>query len=107
LHLLPASALRDAAERILRGETLYSVVREWQNRGIRPVVSGQWTVATLAGILSSPRLAGLRQWQGKKYPAQWPAIIDTDTHERLAKLLADRPRRAQVTGKRGTCCCPG
>jgi hypothetical protein len=53
------------------------------------------------------RLAGLRQWQGKKYPAQWPAIIDTDTHERLAKLLADRPRRAQVTGKRGTCCCPG
>ena len=57
-------------------------------------------MATLASILASPRLAGLREWQGKKYPAQWPAIIDADTHERLARLLADRPRRAQVTGKR-------
>jgi DNA invertase Pin-like site-specific DNA recombinase len=95
-----AAALRDAAERILRGETLYSIVCEWERGQVRPVASGHWTVATLVGILGSPRLAGLREWQGKKYPAQWPAIIDADTHERLARLLADRPRRAQVTGKR-------
>ena len=95
-----ASALRDAAERVLRGETIYSIVSEWEQRGIRPVLSGHWSYATLASILVSPRLAGLREWQGKKYPAQWPAIIDADTHERLVRLLADRPRRAQVTGKR-------
>jgi DNA invertase Pin-like site-specific DNA recombinase len=95
-----AAALRDAAERVLRGETIYSIVCEWEHGGIRPVASGHWTVATLAGILCSPRLAGLREWQGNKYPAQWPAHIDADTHERLARLLADRPRRAQVTGKK-------
>ena len=95
-----AGALRDAAERVLRGETIYSIVCEWERGGTRPVASGQWTVATLAGNLCSPPLAGLREWQGKKYPAQWPAIIDADTHERLAKLLSDRPRRAQVTGKK-------
>ena len=39
-------------------------------------------------MLTSPRLAGLREWQGQKYPAKgWPAIIDTDTHERLARLF--------------------
>ena len=34
---------------------------------------------------------------GPKYPAtQWPAIIDTDTHERLVKLFADPARRKHV-----------
>ena len=95
-----AGALRDAAERVLRGETIYSIAREWEQGGIRPSVAEHWSEATLASILASPRLAGLREWQGKKYPGQWPAIIDADTHERLARLLGDRPRRAQVTGKR-------
>jgi site-specific DNA recombinase len=95
-----AAALRDAAERVLRGETIYSIAREWEQGGIRPPVAEHWAEATLASILASPRLAGLREWQGSKYPGQWPAIIDADTHERLARLLSDRPRRAQVTGKR-------
>ena len=95
-----AGALRDAAERVLRGETIYSIAREWEQGGIRPSVAEHWSEATLASILASPRLAGMREWQGKKYPGQWPAIIDLDTHERLARLLGDRPRRAQVTGKR-------
>lgn len=38
---------------------------------------------SIVGTLTSARLAGLMEWQGKKYPAtQWPAIIDMDTHER-------------------------
>jgi hypothetical protein len=46
-------------------------------------------------VLTSTRLAALREWQGQKYPTtQWPAIIDTDTHERLVRLFA--ARRQQV-----------
>ena len=57
----------------------------------------QWWPTTLVGTLTSARLAGLREWQGKKYPAtQWPAIIDVDTHERLVKLFADPARRKHV-----------
>jgi hypothetical protein len=42
-------------------------------------------------------LTGLREWQGQKYPTtQWPAIIDTDTHERLVKLFGDPARRKHV-----------
>ncbi len=85
---------------MLRGETIYSITWEWERSEIRPVEGGHWTLATVASILASPRLAGLREWQGSKYPAQWPAIIDADTHERLAKVLSDRPRRAQVTGRK-------
>ena len=46
--------------------------------------------------MTSPRLAGLRAWQGQKYPAQWPAILDADTHERLAKMFADPARRKHI-----------
>ncbi len=95
-----AAALRDAAERVLRGETIYSIVSEWEASAMRPPVAEHWACSTLAQVLRSPRLAGLREWQGVKYPAQWPAIFDADTHERLVKLLGGRSRRKAVTGKK-------
>ena len=51
---------------------------------------------SLVGTLTSARLAGLREWQGQKYPTQWPAIIDVDTHERLVKLFGDPARRVHA-----------
>ena len=46
--------------------------------------------------MTSARIAGLREWQGTKYPAEWPAIIDADTHERLVKMFGDPARRKHV-----------
>jgi len=73
------------------------LARDWTARGIRPVAAARWWPTSIVGTLTSPRLAGLREWQGQKYPAtQWPAIIDTDTHERLVRLFADPARRKHV-----------
>ena len=93
-----AEAIRDAAVRVLNtGESVGSIARDWTARGIRPVAAKQWWPTSIVGTLTSPRLAGLREWQGKKYPAtQWPAIIDVDTHERLVRLFADPARRKHV-----------
>jgi hypothetical protein len=53
--------------------------------------------ATSLTLPKTPRLAGLREWQGHKYPATgWPAIIDVDTHERLVRLFGDPARRRHV-----------
>jgi hypothetical protein len=95
-----ADALRDAAERVLRGETVGSIIREWTARGIKPPRAQKWEETSLVQMLKSPRLAGLREWQGKTYPAQWPAILDTDTHERMVKLFSDPSRRAHVVGRK-------
>ncbi len=46
--------------------------------------------------MTSARIAGPREWQGTKYPAEWPAIIDPDTHERLLKMFTDPARRKYV-----------
>ena len=95
-----ADALRDAAERILRGESVGSILREWTRKGIKPSRAAKWEETSLVQTLKSPRIAGLREWEGKKYPAQWPAIIDVDTHERLVKLFADPARSAHITGRK-------
>jgi hypothetical protein len=78
------------------GETVHSILRDWTRRGIKPVRAAQWWPTSLVGTLTSPRLAGLREWQGQKYPGQWPAIIGVDTHERLVRLFADPARRKHV-----------
>jgi site-specific DNA recombinase len=100
INQVEAEALRDAAERLLRGETTGSIIREWTRRGITPSGGQEWHVTSLTRTITSPRLAGLRQWQGKKYAAEWPAIFDTDTHERLVKLFGDPSRRAHVVGRK-------
>jgi site-specific DNA recombinase len=93
-----AEAIRDAATRVLEyGESVGSIARDWTARGIRPVAAKQWWPTSIVGTLTSPRLAGLREWQGQKYPTtQWPAILDVDTHERLVRLFADPARRKHV-----------
>lgn len=50
LHPVNASALRDAAERILRGESVGSIIRDWDARGITPVATKEWSRASLVDI---------------------------------------------------------
>jgi site-specific DNA recombinase len=82
-----AEAIRDAAARVLAGESVVNVVADWNRSGIPPTVKcGLWTPRTLRGILRSPRIAGLSEHRGKVVgTAVWPAIIDRDTWERLRR----------------------
>jgi site-specific DNA recombinase len=72
INPVEAEALRDAAERVLRGETVGSIIREWTRRGIRPARAQKWEESSMVKTLRSPHVAGLREWQGQTYPAQWP-----------------------------------
>ena len=60
INPVEAEALRDAAERVLRGETVGSVIREWTQRGIMPSRAQKWEESSLVRTLRSPRLAGWR-----------------------------------------------
>ena len=73
-----AAAIRDAAARVLIGETLSSVVRDWNDRGITTAAGGPWRVNSLSTLLVQPRLVAP------------PQILDEDTHARLAALHASR-----------------
>ena len=78
---------------MLAGESGSSIVREWQDRGVKTVRGGRWRLDTLTALLAQPRLAGLREHHGKVTgDATWPKIIDRETHERLHAMF-DRRRR--------------
>ncbi len=80
-----AVAIREAARRVLDGETLSAIVRDWNARGLTTAGGGPWRVNSLSSLLVQPRLVAP------------PQVLDEDTHNRLIALHASRgkgPRRA-------------
>lgn len=88
-----AALVRDAVERILKGESMYSIAREWNAAGVRTPTGKHWTVQHLVKMLRSPRIAGLRVHRGAIVAqGQWPAIISPEDHAKLLALIEGRRR---------------
>ena len=88
-----AELIREAATRLLDGASLCSIRDDWTERQIPTVTGAAWSLKTLTKILTSPRIAGLRQHQGEVIgEAAWPAIIDRATWTALCALLTSRRR---------------
>lgn len=88
-----AALIRDAAQRVLAGESVRSVCATWNASGVPSVTGRGWTQTVLKRILVAPSVAGYRQHQGARYKATWPAILDDATHRRLTAVLLDPARR--------------
>ena len=72
-----AETIKDAASRVLRGESIRSIAFDFNDRDIKPATGGRWAGSTLRRMLISPRIAGLREHNGDVVgDAAWPAIID-------------------------------
>lgn len=89
-----AEALRDAAERILAGETAKSIAREWNKLGSpQRTKGGRWRTGDLTMTLRRPRNAGLIDHNGEIIgAAKWPAIIPEVTWRALVAKLTDQSR---------------
>lgn len=86
-----ATLVVEAADRVLAGESVWSICTEWNARRVATVTGRPWTVQTLTSILRSPRIAGLREHLGAVVGAgTWPAIVSADVHERLAVALSPK-----------------
>jgi site-specific DNA recombinase len=89
-----AAAVLDATQRVLHGETLGSIAREWNTRGIKTSTGAQWTSISLHHVLIRTRNAGLIECEGEPIAkAQWPAIVPVDVWRAVRVLLADPARR--------------
>jgi site-specific DNA recombinase len=87
-----AALIRDAAKRILAGESMRGICSKWEPEGIATVTGTRWTATVLKRILTAPGTAGLREHHGALYEGDWPGIIDRKTHERLKAILLDPAR---------------
>jgi len=89
-------ALRFAADRVLEGDTVASVARMLDERGLTTTAGKRWNVTTLRRALLNPRYAGTVSYNGAVMgTGRWPVILDADSQSRLADVLRDPARRVQ------------
>jgi site-specific DNA recombinase len=89
-----AKIIREAADRILLGASLRAVCRDLNERGVKSVSGKPWVSTSLKRILLSPRVVGYRVYHGEGLvPNSVPAILDSETHAALKKILNDEKRR--------------
>lgn len=83
-----AEAIRDAARRVLDGETLSAVVRDWNEHGLTTAGGGPWRVNSLSNLLVQARLVAP------------PTILDAATHARLVALHSSRRKGTRRATRR-------
>lgn len=83
-----ADLIRTAAARVIKGDSLMSIVTEWNEREI-PTPSGKtWQQGVLRRVLRSHRIAGKRvRPDGEVVDADYPAILDDETFSRLNEQM--------------------
>ncbi|MGH8930630.1 MAG: recombinase family protein [Egibacteraceae bacterium] len=90
-----AALVREAAARVLAGETVRAVAAEGNERAVTTSTGAAWTVATLSYMLRSPRYAACG------CDAVWPAILDRLPMSGLGWRC--RPGRGGRAFRRPTC----
>lgn len=89
-----AELIREAARRVLSGDSLRGICADWNRRGVVTSTGGPWRQQVLRRLLMSGRIAGWREHRGVLVaPAEWPAIVERETVDRLRARLADPSRR--------------
>ncbi|KIR64745.1 recombinase family protein [Micromonospora haikouensis] len=88
-HTTDAPRVRDAARRLLAGETVYGIAKDF---GMQP--------RTLKRAITNPAIAGLREYNGQFYPTPWEPIVDREDWERVCEILSDPSRRTSETNQR-------
>jgi site-specific DNA recombinase len=94
-RLIPeeADVAREAAARLLRGQSVRSVVAWMNSTGVTTTTGRKWTSQTARQLLKTPALAALRTYQKAIIgDAAHPAVLDTDTWQAVNALLRDPTR---------------
>jgi site-specific DNA recombinase len=95
LHPERSQMLRDAAARLLDGESLYAICNAWNARDLMTPEGAHWRSSTLRRALISPMMIGKRHHKeapGELFDTDWPELLDRQTWERVRDLLEHNGR---------------
>jgi DNA invertase Pin-like site-specific DNA recombinase len=95
-----AELIREAASRVIAGDSLRGIAADWGRRGITTPAGKPWQPFPLKRMLTSARIAGLREHRGVIVAEGWEAVIDRPTLERLRAILRDAARRTTTSNAR-------
>lgn len=86
-----AAVVREMVDRYLAGQSLRSLTIWLNESQITPSVAKSWQTSAVRQVLSSGRIAGLREHRGEVIgPAVWPAIITPAERDRVLARMAAR-----------------
>lgn len=114
-----AAAVLDGCRAILAGETLLSIAREWDRRGLRPhqvpygpLRKNAWTRTSVKEILANPRVAGISVYLGKEVATgEWEPLVPEEMWRAAAEIIRTprfncwAPRGASLLGGIAFCRC--
>lgn len=91
LTVRPAEAevIEEAADRLLAGQTMYSVVK-WANEVSTTSTGKRWRVNVFKDMIRRPRIGGLLERDGVLCEATWEPVLSRETWEDVRSLLAER-----------------
>jgi site-specific DNA recombinase len=88
-----ALLIKEAAERLLTGEGVRTILKDWTKRGVSTVTGKPWQVSIFRNMMMRGRIAGWREHKGELIAeAVWPGIISVDDLKRIRTLLRDPAR---------------
>lgn len=95
-----AAVVRESVERTIGGESLRSIVRSFNSRGLTTARGNTWQAANFRAMLLRWTNAGVLIHRGEEMgTGDWPAIISREEQEQVVAILTDPKRR---TNNRGT-----
>ncbi len=103
--------VEDCARRVLAGESIASITRNLNQRGVLTSAGNRWNRTTLRRMLCSARISGRREYlpagsyigtrplvgEIVSVTSDWPAVITVADSDRIRALLT-RPDRCITTG---------
>lgn len=106
-----AKVVRDVARRVAAGEALYSIAKDYNDRGIPSPGGKRWDINGVRQLVLRPGNIARRTHLGQDVgPGQWPAILDEVTYYTCVRILKDPSRLHRRDGKlrhllSGLCLC--
>ncbi|BAX96711.1 serine recombinase [Mycobacteroides stephanolepidis] len=101
-----AAVVRELVMRVIAGESVNSLTVWLNESGVAPVRGARWASTAVRGIVSSPRIAGLRAYKGEVVgQAAWEPIIGAAQRDQVLAALSVRswnrkrsPRKYVLSG---------
>jgi site-specific DNA recombinase len=102
-----AALIRQAARDLIAGVGIHTIVRQWNQAGVRTTKGNLWVHQVMRQVFLSPRLAGYRVYRGELFrdaegqpvKGQYDVVLDVETWEYVVGTINARKHGIRL-GKR-------
>jgi hypothetical protein len=106
-----AMLVRRAADRVLAGDSLYRVVRDWNEAGVPSAKGTKWATTALRQVLTNPAVTGVRTYRpilddgsvSKETvlttEGVWEPILEREVFEKVGRVIDARGAAYRVEGR--------